>query len=163
MRDKAYPASGWWWRVSAIFSQLWPILVSNFSDCIIVLVANEENEIVLAKMPYLSEKYSSLISGYMQVGETAEQATSREIKEELGVSKVHNLHYAGTYWFNKTETLMHGFIGYIKKQDLILSTELESAKWIPVADVPKYLFPESPDNAAFAVYRRFLEEIKAVH
>ena len=90
----------------------------TFSDCIIVLVANEENEIVLAKM---------------------------------------------TYWFNKTETLMHGFIGYIKKQDLILSTELESAKWIPVADVPKYLFPESPDNAAFAVYRRFLEEIKAVH
>lgn len=133
----------------------------TFSDCVIVLIANTNNEILLAKMPYLSKKYSSLISGYMQVGETTEMAVRREIKEEVGIDQLSNLHSVGSYWFNKTEALMHGFICSVSNPKIKLSTELESAIWTPLEQVPEKFFPDSPDNAAFAIYRKFLEEIKA--
>ncbi|MCD2257354.1 NAD(+) diphosphatase [Agrilactobacillus fermenti] len=132
-----------------------------FTDCVLVLVHNEFNEIALAKMPYLSEKYESLISGYMQVGETAETAAAREVEEELGITELTNLHFTGTYWFHKTGVLMHGFIALAKKQKLTLSSELTSAEWVPVDKVPNFLFPDSSDNAAFAIYRHYLQEIKS--
>lgn len=56
----------------------------TFPDCVIVLIANAQHEIVLAKMPYLSERYESLISGYIKPDENAEQASCREVQEELG-------------------------------------------------------------------------------
>ncbi|ANK62369.1 NUDIX domain-containing protein [Loigolactobacillus backii] len=130
----------------------------TFSDCVIVLVANELNEIVLAKMPYLSHQYASLISGYMQPGESAETSAKREVEEELGIT-LGNIEYAGTYWFGKSEALMHGFISRTTNQDLKLSRELASAKWVSVSEAPKYMFPDSPGNAAAAVYRKFVHEI----
>ncbi|TGA98990.1 NUDIX domain-containing protein [Sporolactobacillus shoreae] len=130
----------------------------TFSDCVIVLVTNELNEIALVKMPYLSQKYESLISGYMKPGETAEVAAHREVQEELGISLT-SLRYSGTYWFAKNEALMHGFIGTTVKQDFKISDELASAKWVLAKDAPQYMFPDSPGNAALAVYRNFIREI----
>ncbi|MFD1464770.1 NAD(+) diphosphatase [Lapidilactobacillus mulanensis] len=127
----------------------------TFSDCVIVLVANEFDEIVLAKMPYLSHQYASLISGYMQPGETAETAAKREVAEELGIV-LKGVTYTGTYWFDKTETLIHGFIGKTKKCELRLSKELASAEWIASSDAPQYMFPDSPENAALAVYKKYI-------
>lgn len=129
----------------------------TFASCVIVLVADEFNEVALVKMPYLSTRYSSLISGYMQPGETAEQAAQREVHEELGIT-VSAVQAAGTYWFNKTGVLMHGYITHVRKQPLKLSDELSTAAWVPISGVPALMFPDSPENAAFAVYRRFLAD-----
>lgn len=132
----------------------------TFSDCVIVLVANEYNEIVLAKMPYLSHRYASFISGYMQPGESAEGAAKREVQEELGLS-LNRLEYSGTYWFGKNNALMHGFIGKTAKQNLKLSDELASAEWIAAGKAPQFMFPDSPGNAASAVYRNFIQKLSA--
>ncbi|KRM34836.1 NUDIX family hydrolase [Agrilactobacillus composti DSM 18527 = JCM 14202] len=131
----------------------------TFADCVIVLVANEFNEIVLAKMPYLSQQYASLISGYMQPGETAEASAKREAQEELGLV-LPAVQYTGTYWFGKTDALMHGFIGQTTKQAFKVSDELSTVQWVPAPEAPKYMFPESPDNAALAVYRTFMQQSK---
>ena len=46
----------------------------SFSDCVIVLVYNEYNEIVLLRQAYLSDKYATFISGYIVPGENAEES-----------------------------------------------------------------------------------------
>lgn len=137
-------------------NKLW---FDTFSSCSIVLVANEYNEIALLKQKYMSEKYTSFVSGYITPGETAEETAFREVKEEIGVT-LDSLEYAGTYWFAKSELLMHGFIGKARKCNLILSQEVDSAEWIPAKDVIKTLFPEAPGNAAFEIYKKFLDKIK---
>lgn len=84
----------------------------SFASCVIVLVYNEYNEIVLCRQGYLSDRYTSFTSGYITPGETAEEAAIREIKEELGLG-VQTLTCAGAYWFAQREQLMHGFLGYL--------------------------------------------------
>ena len=49
----------------------------SFSTCVIILVTNELNEVVLLKQSYLSDKYCTLVAGYMIPGENAENAARR--------------------------------------------------------------------------------------
>lgn len=130
----------------------------TFGSCSIVLVANEFNEIALLRQGYLSDKYASFVSGYIAVGESAEETAIREVKEEIGVDLI-SIEYAGTYWFAKNELLMHGFIGRAKKCELTLSKEVDSAEWVKAEEVTKTLFPDAPGNAAYAIYKKFMARI----
>lgn len=130
----------------------------TFSSCSIILVANECQEVALLKQSYISDKYMTLVAGYIVPGESAEETALREVKEELGI-ELDALEYAGTYWFSKNELLMHGFIGMVKKCDFKLSAEVDEAKWTPVEDVPKRIFPDSPGNAAYAVYKLYMDRL----
>ena len=128
----------------------------TFASCVIVLVYNEYDEIVLCRQGHLSDKYTSVTSGYITPGENAEETAFREVKEELGIDLEH-LEYASTVWFEKNDMLMHGFVGYAHKCELVLSEEINSAEWVPYAEAPKTMFPDSPGNALYAVYRKFLK------
>jgi len=130
----------------------------SFSSAVIILVANEENEIALLWQNYLSDKYANFISGYMQPGESAEESAAREVTEEIGLEP-ESLEYGGTYWFGQNDLLMHGFIAKVKKAVLKPSPEVDTAKWIPANEAKKYLFPDAPGNAQAALYRRFMVKI----
>ena len=68
----------------------------SFSSVSIVLVANQYNEIALLRQFYMSDKFTSFVSGYITPGENAEETAVREVKEELGID-IDRLEYAGTY------------------------------------------------------------------
>lgn len=130
-----------------------------FADCVIVLVANADHQVVLAKMPYLSTQYESLISGYIKPGENAETAALREVKEELGLTGK-SIAYAGTHWLPKHEMMMHGFIVKVNDAQLTLSDELASAEWVAAADAPEKMWPASAENAALKVLQQYSKQIK---
>lgn len=130
----------------------------SFSSCSIVLVANEYNEIALLKQLYMSDKYASFVSGYITPGETAEETAVREVKEELGLD-IDRLEYAGSYWFDSKEILMHGFIGFATKKDFNLSCEVNSAEWVPAPKAPEKMFPDKPGNAMHPMYRKYLKMV----
>lgn len=132
----------------------------NFANCVIVLVYNEFNEIVLARQGYLSKQYRCFTSGYITPGESAEETAIREVKEELGLD-VKELQYVGSYWFAKNDMLMSGFIASVNKSELHLSQEIDSAEWVPIDEAPKTMFPDSPGNAMWPLYR-YLRKLKGV-
>ncbi len=127
-----------------------------FSSCSIVLVANQYNEIALLKQIYMSDKFTSFVSGYITPGENAEETAVREVKEELGID-IEKLEYAGTYWFDSKDILMHGFIGFTQKSDFILSNEVDSAEWCDALKAPETMFPDRPGNAMYPIYRKYLK------
>ena len=110
---------------------------------------------MLSRQGHLSDKYAALTSGFITPGETAEECAIREVKEELGLD-VESLEYAGTYWFGLRDQLMHGFIGFAHKQELVLSEEIDSAEWIPALQAPNTMFPGWPGLALYEVYHKFL-------
>ena len=57
----------------------------TFSTCVIALVTDGAGQVALLRQKYISNRYANLVSGYMQPGETAEEAAAREIGEELGL------------------------------------------------------------------------------
>ena len=131
----------------------------TFASCVIIMVINEFEEIVLLQQSYMSSEYRNFVSGYMVPGENAEDAAMREVKEELGLT-LDKLEPSGTWWFEEGDMLMHGFIGYAKKQELTLSQEVDSAEWIPIAKAPELMYPNSPGNAQYGTFHVYLERKK---
>ena len=136
-------------------SQFW---FDTFASCVIILVANEYNEIALLQQNYLSNEYRSFVAGYIKPGDNAEETAIREVEEELGL-KLDSLEYAGTYWFSLRGQLMHGFIGRAKKKELVLSQEVNRADWVPYDKAPELMFPDMPGNAMHPIYRQFVASL----
>ena len=127
-----------------------------FASCIIVLGANEYNEIALLHQPNLSDR-GVFVSGYITPGESSEEAAVREVREELGL-EIETLESTGTYWFRKRGQLMHGFIGRVRKKELVCSSEIESAQWVPAEKAPEIMFLDWPGNHAWDIYREFMKK-----
>lgn len=53
---------------------------------------------------------------------------------------------------------MQGFIGFACKKDFQLSQEVDSAEWVPALEVSKTLFPNAPENVAYAIYKIFFKK-----
>ena len=105
-------------------------LFDMFSTCVICAVTNEHGEIALLKQNTISETRYVCVSGFMKIGESAEESAVREIEEEIG-QKVEELRFVRSYPYEKKEMLMLGFHAKVKKADLALSVEVDDAEWVP--------------------------------
>lgn len=109
-----------------------------FTISIICAVINEYNEIALIRQEYVSSTKYVCIAGIMQIGESAEEAAIREIKEEIGLD-VNNLQFIQSYAYDKKQMLMLGFRADVIKSEFILSNEVNFAEWIAFSDALKKL------------------------
>lgn len=109
-----------------------------FTTSIICAVINEYNEIALLRQEYVSETKYVCVAGIMKIGESAEEAAVREIKEEIGL-KVERLQYIKSYPYDKKEMLMLGYRADVKKAELKLSGEVDAAKWFPLSEALGHL------------------------
>ncbi len=112
-----------------------------FSSAVIVLVVNEYGEALLLKQNYMSEKYMVLVSGYIKPGENAEETAQREVLEEVGL-KLDKNKLIATYWFDKKDMMMIGFIAHAKKAELTLSGEVDEARWVSVEKAVDLVHPK---------------------
>lgn len=101
-----------------------------FTTSVICAVVNEQREVALIRQDYVSTANFVCVAGIMKLGESAEDAAIREIKEEIG-QDVQQLTFIKTYPYEKKEMLMVGFKALVKKADLTLSREVDSAQWFP--------------------------------
>ncbi len=111
-----------------------------FTTCVICAVINEHGEIALIRQSYVSQTKYVCIAGIIKLGENAEQTAAREIKEEIGLD-TECLKYIRSYFYDKKSMLMLGYKAEVKKSDFVLSSEVDSAEWIP-ADKALYKLRE---------------------
>ena len=108
-------------------------LFDMFSTCVICAVTNEFGEVALLKQGDISNTRYVCVSGFMKIGESAEESAVREIEEEIG-QKVEELSFVRSYPYEKKELLMLGFHAKVKKAELELSVEVDDAEWVPFAE-----------------------------
>lgn len=101
-----------------------------FMTSIICAVVNEYDEVALLRQDYVTTESYVCVAGVMKMGESAEETVVREIKEELG-QDVECLEYIQSYPFERKEMLMLGFKATVRKQEFVLSKEVDSAEWFP--------------------------------
>ncbi len=106
-----------------------------FTTSVICAVVNEEDEIALLRQNYVSTTNYVCVAGIMKMGESAEETVIREVGEEIGV-EISSLKYIRSYAYEKKEMLMLGFYATAKKKELVLSGEVDVAKWVPLAEAP---------------------------
>jgi len=100
-----------------------------FTTSIIAAVVNEHREVALLRQNYVSAAKYVCVAGIMKIGESAEDAVVREVKEEIG-QDVEELRFISSYPYEKKEMLMLGYKASVKKKEFRLSGEVDSAEWV---------------------------------
>jgi len=107
----------------------------RLSPAIIVLV-ERGRELLLARSRHFPPGMYSVIAGFVEPGESLEEAVMREVKEEVGIS-VKDIKYFGSQPWPFPHSLMIGFTasyagGEISRDD----SEIEDAGWFSGDNLP---------------------------
>lgn len=112
------------------------LIFPRIEPCIIVVVSRADGKILLAKHVQRNQQIYACIAGFMEAGETAEQAVRREILEETGLH-VRNVRYYGSQSWPFPSQLMLGFTAEYESGELHLQAEeLDDAQWFDRDNCP---------------------------
>lgn len=114
-----------------------PFFLSD-KPCIIVVVVNEENEVILIRQNHLSKTHWVLVAGYIKANETAEETVIREVLEETG-QKVESQKFLLSFNHAQKGLLMLGFVAFVKKNDFSISNEVDAIGWFSIEKAGKLL------------------------
>lgn len=110
----------------------------NISPCVISLII-KKNEVLLAQHKQFPPGKYSCIAGFIEPGENAEQAITREIKEEVGLT-VNNIKYFGSQIWLFPNQFMLGFLtDYLAGDIICCPEELNKARWFNKKNLPALL------------------------
>lgn len=125
--------------------EVWPQLAT----AVIVLI-HRGDEILLVRANNFRGNYYGLVAGFVETGETLEQAVEREVKEETGLT-IKNLTYFSSQPWPYPCGLMVGFNADYESGELTLQrSELGAGGWFK-----KYSLPPIPDKVSIA--RRLID------
>jgi NAD+ diphosphatase len=126
------------------------------SPCIIVAIYRP-NQILLAKgIRHKDSDMYSTIAGFVESGESLEQALHREVLEEVGV-KVKNLDYFGSQPWPFPHSLMVGYLAEYESGDIVVQEdEIVDAYWFDLDNLPTL-----PSKLSIA--GRLIEEVVKRH
>ncbi len=114
----------------------------SVSPCIIVLI-HKGDDVLLARGLHHPPGFHSLIAGFVEPGESLEQAVAREVLEETGL-KVADIEYQHSQPWPFPHNLMMGFTARYVDGDIKLDTqELAEAGWHPLSNLPTLPPPQT--------------------
>mgnify|MGYP003308680147 CR=1 FL=1 len=107
----------------------------SISPCIITLI-HDEDKILLGRSKFFPPNMYSTLAGFIEAGESAEQALAREVKEEVNVDVTDITYYSSQSWPFPAQ-LMLGYLCKYKSGDIFLNDEeLEDARWFNINELP---------------------------
>lgn len=107
----------------------------KISPSIIVMI-HKEDKILMARSANFPPNCYALIAGFVDPGETLEEAVHREVKEEVGVS-IDNVCYFGSQPWPFPDSLMVGFTAdYVGGEIVFHDGEIESGGWYDKDHLP---------------------------
>ena len=129
------------------------------TDPVVIMAVRHKDQILLGRQASWPPNMYSALAGFMEPGETIEQAVAREVLEEAGI-KVGAVSYVTTQPWPFPSSLMIGMIAEATTTEIKLDpAELEDARWFNRADLalmlagthPEGLYASRPQAIAHAV------------
>ena len=114
------------------------VVYPRISPVVIVAVRNGDKLLMAHNIDNPNPRLF-LISGFVEIGESLEQAVHREVLEEAGI-KVKNIRYFGSQPWPFSDSLIAGFTAELDGDDTIhmQEAELSEATWVHREDIPEY-------------------------
>lgn len=113
--------------------------ISYFPDstpAVIVLI-RKGSQILMARSPHFAKDMYALIAGFVEMGETAEEAVHREVMEEVGI-KIKNIQFFSTQNWPFPGSFMIAFTAEYESGEIKIDpNEIEHADWFNLDKLPK--------------------------
>jgi len=124
------------WELAMLCHKCGHRVYPRISPCVLVAVVKDQ-QILLARSKRHKPGFFSILAGFVESGETLEQAAMREVAEEVGV-QITNLRYVGSQPWPFPHSLMAGFIAdYVQGEIRCQPHEIEEAYWCDLSDLPE--------------------------
>lgn len=108
----------------------------RISPCVIVSI-RKDDKILLARNVNTKTRRFSNIAGFVEAGETLEQAVAREVQEEVGI-KVKNIRYHSSQPWSFPHQLMVGFLAEFDSGEISPAVdEIAEADWFDINHLPE--------------------------
>ena len=108
----------------------------RLAPAVIMLIERDDGRVLLARNVNFPMPMFSCLAGFVEPGETLEQAVARETLEEVGVV-VDDIRYWGSQPWPFPHSLMVGFRARYASGDLVLQEdEIAEARWFARDDMP---------------------------
>ncbi len=107
----------------------------KISPAIIVLI-EKNDRVLLARSPHFKPGLYSILAGFVEPGESIEEAVVREVMEEVGIS-IKNVRYFGSQPWPYPDSLMIGFTAEFAEGEIeVDGVEIEEAGWFRTDEIP---------------------------
>jgi NAD+ diphosphatase len=101
------------------------------TDPVVIMLAHRDGKALLGRGKNFPGRMFSALAGFVEPGETIEEAVAREIREEAGV-EVGTVHYHATQPWPFPMSLMIGCLAEaISEEIMVDEAELAEARWVP--------------------------------
>lgn len=121
-----------------------------FSTCVICLVVSESGKICLLRQYNID--HHVFVAGYIKDGECAEKTAMREVAEETGLSVI-SAGFLKSFFYEKRDQLMLGFLVRVKDGELNISSEVDEAGWFDFDEAVKAVRGASICDKLLAEYK----------
>ncbi len=130
-------------------------------DPVVIMLAEFEGALLLGRQPHYPPRRYSALAGFVETGETIEDAVARELQEEAGI-QICEVRYVASQPWPFPSSLMIGCWARASRRELTIDTaELEDARWFSREEV-RAAIASSEDGPfqpppRFAIARTLLE------
>ena len=105
------------------------------TDPVVIMLATKGDKCLLGRQKAWPPKMYSALAGFLEPGESIEEAVARELEEEAGI-KVSDVQYFATQPWPYPSSLMIGCFATAETEEILLDDiELEEAVWFDKATV----------------------------
>ena len=129
------------------------------TDPVVIMLVTDEDRVLLGRQPTWPPGRYSALAGFVEPGESLEEAVAREIREEAGVEIGAPAYVASQPW-PFPSTLMIGFIApWRAGEPRRIDEELEDLRWFTADEIAAAARDDGPYGLPprFAIARRLLE------
>ena len=129
------------------------------TDPVVIMLATHGDDCLLGRQHGWPVGMLSALAGFMEPGETIEEAVARELQEEAGL-EISSVRYIGAQPWPFPGSLMIGCLAEATNRDISVDqVELEEARWVSRADIISSLAGQGPLGVPpeMAIARQLIE------
>ena len=108
------------------------------TDPATIMLVHDGEKCLLGRQASWPAGVYSTLAGFVEPGETLEEAVFREVKEESGV-EVKNIRYFSSQPWPFPQSLMLGFVAEAINKELSCGSELEDVRWFTLSEARELL------------------------
>ena len=108
------------------------------TDPAVIMLVTDGDRCLLGRQPVWPEGIFSTLAGFVETGESLEQAVVREVREESGI-ELSGVKYFGSQPWPFPQSLMLGFFAQSASTEIHCGAELADVRWFDVAETKNIL------------------------